>query len=550
MKRIIWVVFGWLLLTVLQTYAAENEVVTVTIPPAVSSKSPSSSAAYDHFTVTLSPSSSAESGHIKVTKELLLESGVATVPSTIIQTKEGGYVVAGKIAGQIAWATMVDSKGNMQWRYQGPQSSSNFEGVATMRDDSFLLCGWKSVHEPSGISNIVGVLTHIDKAGKVLSEHVLRPQEPGEFSNSYIKRCLPWGEGFALIGITNRVSGHSQASRKIETLNWISALDEAGNVKWAKLIPTVAYIYPSTVYVANDQSLDMGSIQVSESGEIRKIKSLNETPFVKAIPQIIVEPDGHWKVGQRIVAPPTIDYISNTVIFSLPDTSQVEFGLLSRNGSHAAVEWQGPNRVQREIIELGDVYGVNDAIPTGNPGEFVTIRQQNSKENETGMLLSFIQIKFQQKPICLAPGQITSSMTPVDLSQALTACINKDDYETALLVYDLASVYEQYDSKRVQALKSVQENFLFGALISMPPEKRIKFNNQRNDMNGTKYRGDSLCEKIEKIGAPVYYPSYMIQRSNLEVSSNSTIPSISNLNPSFDSKAAWQQAKLDALNCK
>lgn len=359
---------------------------------------------------SLTPTPAEAAGHIKVTREVLLENGVSISPNQIIHTKDGGYVVAGRIGNVFAWATRLDAKGNMQWRYQAPvlndlpyRPDATFEGAVTLGDDSTLLCGYKTVSVPGG-KDVVGILTHIDKAGKVLSDRVIRPQEPGVFGGSYLKGCFPWAGGFALIGDTYRVSDSSQAPDHTERFFWLFGLDAAGNVKWEKLIPNSTggfsnHIFTNalgTIYESLDQDLVMGSSRVSQGGEIKNIE-LKETTSDFLIPQIIADSNGHWKVDQRIVLPLTLfkTELRPKVAYSVPDHSLVEFGSIVRNNVYyAAIEWQSPDQKQSETFEFGDTLWVNDAIPTGVPGEFVTVRQASPLNLKvTGMFLSFIQIK-------------------------------------------------------------------------------------------------------------------------------------------------------------
>lgn len=348
------------------------------------------------------------SDHIKVTKEVHLEKGVGIFPSSIIHTKEGGYVVVGNIGTSLAWATRVDAKGTMQWRYQltpGAFRGSTFEGAVTLSDDSTLLCGWKGVPHPTdlmpGGKDIVGVLTHIDKAGAVLSDLVVRPKEPGEFAINYLKGCLPWKDGFAVYGDTSRFSGDPHhPPRKWELFQWILALDAAGNVKWEKLIPTSEShretLSSFNVYVAPDQDFVLRGSRINQNGDVKNIE-INEPYSEWTIRQIIAEPVGHWDIDHRN-GPPKKDFsiseFRQKVEYILPNQSIVKFGSVFRGNEYiAAIEWQSPDQKQSENFKFGDSGWVSDAIPTGVPGEFVTIRQQNSDLKQSGMTLSFIQIK-------------------------------------------------------------------------------------------------------------------------------------------------------------
>lgn len=356
------------------------------------------------FTMSTLISTAEAAEHIKVIKEILLEVGLPASPSVVIQTKDGGYVVAGNIATQFAWATRVDAKGNMQWRYEAPlslqlpqRSKATFTSAVTLRNDTTLLCGWKEVREEDRV-NIVGVLTNIDKTGKVLSNREIRPQETGDFALSYLLGCQPWGDGFALFGYSTLVSGDPQRRpRETENFQWILALDSAGEIKWEKLISTTEGLNPRAIYVAPDLDLVFQTYRISQNGEIRNTVSDNSSSH-DLIPQITAGADGHWKIAESNNPLRRNSLISNVepkVLFSLPNQSIVEFGSKRRNNAYyAAIGWTSPDRNHSEIYEYGDTLWVNDAMVTGTPGEFVTVRLvSDSAKKRLGMALSFIQIK-------------------------------------------------------------------------------------------------------------------------------------------------------------
>ena len=341
--------------------------------------------------------------HIKVTKEVLLEEGVQTEPSSIIQVKDGGYVITGKMG--LGWATRVDANGTMRWRYQIPiLGQSNYTGAVSLSDDTTLLCGYKAIAVTGGES-IAGILTHIDKTGKVLSERVLRPQEEGAFGGSYLKGCMPWGNGFALYGVTDRASGPPVPPRTIERFYWLLALDAKGEVKWQKLLPTKYDVDPKSVYIASDQSIVIDPVNgITQSGERTKVvpDASGATAYDHLIHPITTGSDRRWKIDPNLIPLKSdLKYdVSKTklrtnIAYSLPDRSLVQFGSVTRGHVYyAAIDWQSPDRKQLETFEFGETLWVDDAIPTGNPGEFVTVRLVNGSVNKrVGMVLSFIQIK-------------------------------------------------------------------------------------------------------------------------------------------------------------
>ena len=68
----------------------------------------------------------------EVTREVLLESGRFPTPKALIQTKDGGYVVAGMEANK-PWDTRTDAEGNLQWRYVVPLKDEDQGGGVRIR---------------------------------------------------------------------------------------------------------------------------------------------------------------------------------------------------------------------------------------------------------------------------------------------------------------------------------------------------------------------------------------------------------------------------------
>lgn len=178
-----------------------------------------------------------------------------------------------------------------------------------------------------------------------------------------------------------------------------------GNVKWERLLPTRYGLNPQTVYVAPDQSIVIDSVNgIAQNGEKQKVESDESgvVMFDHLIHQITSEPDGVWKVDQNHI-PLKLDLkhdLSKTILqpkvaYGLPDQSLVQFGSIYRGHVYyAAIDWQSPDRKQLETFEFGETLWVDNAIPTGNPGEFATVRLvSDSAKKRLGMALSFIQIK-------------------------------------------------------------------------------------------------------------------------------------------------------------
>ena len=218
--------------------------------------------------------------HLEIVREVLLDAGAVIQPHAIAQTRDGGYVVAGQ-GSHVPWALRTDAGGNkMLWRYimDMPQwkaggDEATYQGVAILPDDSALLCGWKNDKEHNAVN---GLLTHIDKAGKVISEKFLKPDPPIDRALNYLVTCQAWGDGVAVIGKADRLV-HDEINNDevhLESILWLLALDAKADIKWQKLIPGISN--PSQALVMPDEDL------IIVSGGGGKVARIDPSGTVKA----------------------------------------------------------------------------------------------------------------------------------------------------------------------------------------------------------------------------------------------------------------------------
>ena len=151
----------------------------------------------------LTPAAANAADHIKVTREIVLEGSEAVEPEAIVQTHDGGYIVAGYSLR--AWATRIDASGKAQWRFartNAPNSTSYFHGAAVLPDDSTLLCGEVKEKTTDGRRGLptFGLLVHIDKAGKVISEQLISPKDDKRYVPGSLRHCFPFDNGVGVLG--------------------------------------------------------------------------------------------------------------------------------------------------------------------------------------------------------------------------------------------------------------------------------------------------------------------------------------------------------------
>lgn len=357
----------------------------------------------------------------EVTREVLLESGRFPIPRAMIRTKEGGYVIAGWEAHR-PWATRTDSLGNVQWRYILPMKEwrsgdgdAEYEGAATMSDDSTLLCG----HKDEGDSShplTVGMLTRIDKVGQVIEHRELYPQGDQSFHLSYLRNCIAWGDGFAVLGQTSRWLG-SPGSYRQESFCWLLALDANGNTKWEKFIPNTlpgaASVMPNgdLVIVAPNQITLVNATGAIEAQRrfgdaITLVQSIVPDATVRLFPIYNSSATTLQTLGEDLEdkgkVTGSVSAMTTNRAFILQDRSLVLFGRRSEDSVDTATLARLSADLRRmEVLSFRPFWISNEishALPTGAPGEFVTVRRVRTiklwpDERKVGLVLAFIRIK-------------------------------------------------------------------------------------------------------------------------------------------------------------
>jgi hypothetical protein len=182
--------------------------------------------------------------HIEIVREVLLERGLPAMPKQLVPTNDGDIIVAGGFSNKIPWATRVDADGKVRWRYlmemeqwQPGDGDASYESAATLPDDSTVLSGFTTVPVPGRSTRAtVGLLSHLDQTGKVISHRQLFPQGDHSFGGIYLRRSVPWGDGVVVIGETGRARKVAD-DYVLDSFFWLIALNATGEIKWEKLIP-------------------------------------------------------------------------------------------------------------------------------------------------------------------------------------------------------------------------------------------------------------------------------------------------------------------------
>lgn len=381
-----------------------------------------------------------EASHIKVVREVALEVGRAPTPHAVAQTKDGGYVIAGSV--WVPWATRVDANGNVVWRYElsaynpstPKEGKGHYNGAALLPDDSAILCGEMELPPPPGkpSGGVAGMLTHLDKTGQVLSHQLLYPNGDKAYSLSYLKKCVPWGDGVAVVGHVSRWL--NLGDKHIQEFSfWLLALDGKGDIKWEKLIPnpgdgalTGGGTFKQIEVMPNGNLMLIASHPVNNvpsdkvtrigiggdvigekviPGDLTASHSTPSDPSLYLFPRLLIPKfdasislwtlDGDLANAKKLTG--KAEGIGTSVFYRLPDGSLFLVGSEYEEGN-AAMAWISAdlNKQETYVFKPEHASVIWDAISTGKPGKFVTVRRSDAISNQDkrqGVVLTFVQVK-------------------------------------------------------------------------------------------------------------------------------------------------------------
>jgi hypothetical protein len=359
----------------------------------------------------------ASRGSITIEREVLLAKGTGGDPQLIIRTPDDGFVVAGAANG-LAWAARVDADGVVKWEYRdtvdvGPairEPGSTFQGAIVLADNSVLLCGNKGIEKAQ-----VGLVVRIDTAGKRVDRQYLRPNNDAKYFFTNLKKCLPWDNGFAILGDSDAgVQGGGYTG-------WLVKLDKDGKQMWEKtgrdyaardVLETSNHDLVLAM-LTGDSTLSMKLVRIGPSGGVLEQRVIPKSPFFFFVTSVVPRDSImlatlDWptttlytlSLAFRDVLPPKrIETIALDRAYELPDHSLAMFGRVEvSNNVTAAVIGRVSVRGKLGSVHIFEPhiesFTVKDAVPLKTPGEFVSVRgspQNNSRRQ--GILMSWVTVK-------------------------------------------------------------------------------------------------------------------------------------------------------------
>ena len=150
---------------------------------------------------------------------------------------------------------------------------------------------------------------------------------------------------------------------------------------------------------------------------------------------------------------------------------------------------------------------------------------------------------------CEGFEKLTNNFTPADLYRGMTHCFGSKNYENAAQLFILAGVFGRFDVQRVADSTAHQAMSVLQMQVfqNLSNEERDKY---KQALGKYLSQGSpqliAACEKVRQIGAPEYFPRYMIQHGMRAFGAEQANQGlVSNFQP----EAAWEKSLDTYLHC-
>lgn len=147
---------------------------------------------------------------------------------------------------------------------------------------------------------------------------------------------------------------------------------------------------------------------------------------------------------------------------------------------------------------------------------------------------------------CAKPADLRNTLTAADLYSGLAACAKAKDYKTGAFLFAMAGVYARFDTLRVADRTAHQAGTVLRMKYfdSLSTRAKKDLASQIEATLGQPAALAATCAAIRSIGAPDYYPAYMIQHGM-----GAVMGSDGGLVEGFDATKAWELALDGYLHC-
>jgi hypothetical protein len=187
-----------------------------------------------------------------------------------------------------------------------------------------------------------------------------------------------------------------------------------------------------------------------------------------------------------------------------------------------------------------------DSVPLPNHEPSRIVVEQKGKVTN---LTVVGQLAANQPLTCVSIDGVGRDHTPPDLYQGVSACIQLEDYRTAVALFALAGMETRFDAQRVLDKTAGQAGqvLIMGTFNGVPEDRRTKFQAAVRAVAADPEALSRTCATVRKMGYPTYYPEYMVLHG---IRAFTAKPDDPTMEPNFDGAAAWNLLLSTYLNCR
>jgi hypothetical protein len=184
------------------------------------------------------------------------------------------------------------------------------------------------------------------------------------------------------------------------------------------------------------------------------------------------------------------------------------------------------------------------SLPNNEPSRIVV--EQKGKVTNLGLVG---QLAAKQPLTCVSLDLAGKDRTPPDLYQGVSACVQQEDYRTAVALFALAGMESRFDAQRVLDKTAGQagQALVIDTFNAFPVDRRAKFQAAVKAVAADPEVLSRTCAAIRKIGYPTYYPTYMVLHG---IRAFTAKPDDPTLEANFDGATAWNSLLSSYLSCR
>lgn len=186
-----------------------------------------------------------------------------------------------------------------------------------------------------------------------------------------------------------------------------------------------------------------------------------------------------------------------------------------------------------------------DSVPLPRESPRIVVQQNGKVTN-----LSVVgQLSSKQPLTCVSLELVAKDHTPPDLYQGVSACIQLEDYRTAVALFALAGMESRFDAQRVldKTAGQAAQVLIMNTFNGVPEDKRAKFQAAVKAVAADPEALSRTCASVRKIGYPTYYPEYMVLHG---IRAFTAKPDDPTMEPNFDGATTWNSLLSTYLNCR